>query len=173
MNLANAGVSLICLKQHRQWVSNRVVEGYIANSLPLCKERLNCLLSAEEKEEVGPVNSENNNQAMERFDLCVYLSNNSNLPVAPPAENGKLTLYGFSQFDRRDLQIKNMDATNTGTPVLQATSTNQALQPVVHPLPTIDSNDQSSSVAKTSYMVEDIMAQGRIFNNCTFVIDNN
>ena len=62
-NLANAGVSLINLKRHRQWVSNRVVEGYIANSLPIRKERPNYLLAAEEKEEVGQVNSKYNNQA--------------------------------------------------------------------------------------------------------------
>ena len=56
--LVDTGVSLINLKRHRQWVSNRVV-----NSLPLREECLNCLLPAEEKEEVGQVNSENNNQA--------------------------------------------------------------------------------------------------------------
>ena len=125
----------------------------------------------EEKEEVGQVNSKNNNQAIERFDLYVDLSNNSNLPIALPAENGELTFYGLSQFNVPDLQI--MDATDTSAPVLQATSTNQALQPVVHPLPTIDSNDQSSSVAKTSLTVEELMAKGSIFNNCTFVINNN
>ena len=48
-----------------------------------------------------------------------------------------------------------MDATNTGAPEVQATSTNQALQLVVHPLPTIKSNNQSSSVAKTNRTVED------------------
>ena len=142
MNLADAGVSPINLKRHGQWVSNRVVEGYLANSLPLYQERLNYLLPAEEKEEVGQVNSKNSNQVIERFDLYVNLCNNSNLPVAPPAENGELPLYGFSQFDVPDLQIVIMDATNTGAPVLQATSTNQALQPVVNPLTTIDSNDQ-------------------------------
>ena len=150
-----------------------MVEGYIANSLPLLKERLNCLLPAEEKEEVGQVNSKNNNQAIKRFDSYVDLFNNSNLPVAPPAENWELTLYGFSQFDVLDLQIENMDATYTGAPVLQATSTNQALQPVVHPLSTIDFNNQSSSVTKTSRTVEEIIAQGSIFNNCTFVFNNN
>ena len=121
-NLADAGVSLINLKRHGQWVSDRVVEGYIANSLPLRKERLNCLLPAEEKEEVGQVNSKNNNQAIKRFDLYVDLSNDSNLPVAPLAENGELTLYGFSQFDIPDLRT--MDATGICGTVLQATSTN-------------------------------------------------
>ena len=172
-NLADAGLSLNNLKRHRQWVSDRVVDGYIANSLPLHKERLNCLLPAKEKEEVGQVNSENNNQAIKRFDLYVDLSNNFNLLVAPPAKNGELTLYGFSHFDILDLWIENMDATYTGALVLQATPTNQALQPVVHPLPTINSNNQSSSVAKTSRTVEEIMAQGSIFNNCTFVFNNN
>ena len=101
-NLADTGVSLINLKQHRPWVSNRVIEGYIANSLPLHKEHFNCLLPVEEKEEVGQVNSKNNNQAINRFDLYVDLSNNSNLPVAPLVENRELTLNGFSQFDAPD-----------------------------------------------------------------------
>ena len=61
----------------------------------------------------------------------------------------------------------------TSEPVLQATSTNQAPQSVVHPLHTIDSNNQSSSVAKTSRTVEEIMAKGSVFNNYTFVINNN
>ena len=43
-NLADPGVSLINLKRHGQCVSNRVVEGYIANSLPFRNERLNCWL---------------------------------------------------------------------------------------------------------------------------------
>ena len=106
------------------------------------------------------------------IDLYVDLSKNSNLPVTLPAENRELTLYRFSQFDVPDLQIENMDTTNTGVPVLQATSTNQALQTVVHPLPTNISNNQSSSIAKSGCTVEDIMAQGSIFNNCTFVVNN-
>ena len=97
-----------------------MVEGYIANSLPLRKERLNCLLPAEEKEKVGQVNSKNNNQAIKRFDLYVDLSNNSNIPVALPGKNWGLILYGFSQFYVPDLRIENMDATNTGVPVLVA-----------------------------------------------------
>ena len=111
------------------------------------------MLSAEEKEEVGQVNNKNDNQAIKSFDSYLDLSNNSNLPIAPPAENGELTLYGFSQFHAPDLRI--MGATDTSAHVLQATSTNQALQTVIHPLPTIDTNVQSSSVAKTSRVVED------------------
>ena len=106
MNLADAGVSFINLKQHEQWASNRVVEGYIANSLPIHQECLNCLLPAEETEEVGQVNSKNNNQAIKKFDSYVDLSNNFNLPVAPLADNGELTLYGFSQFNVLETQIE-------------------------------------------------------------------
>ena len=43
-NLANAGVSFIHLKYHRQWISCSVVEGYTANSRPLGNERLHCLM---------------------------------------------------------------------------------------------------------------------------------
>ena len=41
----------IDLKQQGQWVSDNVVEGYIANSKPLRQERLHCLLPAEHMEE--------------------------------------------------------------------------------------------------------------------------
>ena len=43
-NLADAGVSFINLKRHGQWKSDAVVEGYIANSLPMRIEREQCLL---------------------------------------------------------------------------------------------------------------------------------
>ena len=122
-------------------------------------------------EEIGQVNSENNNQAIARFELFVDLSNDSNSPVAPLADNGELTLNGFSQFNVPGMQIENMDTTNTGIPVLQATSTNQALQPA-HPSLTTNTNNQPNSVAKMSCMVEEIMAQGSIFNTFTFVINH-
>ena len=119
-NLADAGVSLMNLKWHGQWVSDGVVEGYITNSLPLRQECLNRLLPAEGKEEVGQVNSDDNNLAIKRFDLYIDLSNNANLPVTPPVENGELILYVLNQFDIPDLRIENMDVTNTDAPVLQA-----------------------------------------------------
>ena len=34
-NLADAGMSFINLKRHGQWISDPVVEGYVANSKPL------------------------------------------------------------------------------------------------------------------------------------------
>ena len=43
-NLADAGVSFVNLKRHGQWLSDSVVEGYIANSVPLRKEREEYLL---------------------------------------------------------------------------------------------------------------------------------
>ena len=43
-NLADAGVSLINLKRHGQWKSDKVVEEYLANSKPLRKERMECLM---------------------------------------------------------------------------------------------------------------------------------
>ena len=45
-NLADLGVSFINLKQHNQWKSDAVVEGYIANSKPVRRERETCLLPA-------------------------------------------------------------------------------------------------------------------------------
>ena len=96
-------VSIINLKQNGQWVSDRMVEGSITNSLPIRLDSLNYLLPMEETEEVGQVNSKNNNQAIERFDLYVDVSNNSNISVAPLADNRELTLYGFSQFNVLDM----------------------------------------------------------------------
>ena len=43
-NLADSGVSFVNLKRHGQWSSDSVVEGYIANSLPLRLERERNLL---------------------------------------------------------------------------------------------------------------------------------
>ena len=74
-NLANAGVSLINLKQHGQWQSDRVIEGYIANSLPLHQECLNCLLPAGENELVGQVICKQNEQTMTTFEPYNNLSN--------------------------------------------------------------------------------------------------
>ena len=45
-NLADRGVSFINLKRHGQWKSDSVVEGYIANSEPIRRERETCLLPA-------------------------------------------------------------------------------------------------------------------------------
>ena len=48
-NLADTGVSFTNLKRYRQWVSDAVVEGYIANSKPLREERLTCLMPAKKR----------------------------------------------------------------------------------------------------------------------------
>ena len=59
----DAGVLFIDLKWHSQWVSDSVVEGYIANSKPLRQDRLNCLLPTEnmkeEKKEDGQLTIKN------------------------------------------------------------------------------------------------------------------
>ena len=136
-NLADAGVPLINLKRHGQWQSDRVVEGYIANSLPLRQERLNCLLPAEESENVGQVNGEQNVQAMSTFELYNNLSNN-NLPIAQPGN--KLTLYGFSQFDVPEMRVEVQETIGTEQvqPVLQPTTGNETME-----------NDQPSSTVAT------------------------
>ena len=119
-------------------------------------------------EQVGQVNSENNNQAIESFDLYVDLSNDSNLPVAPQEENGKQTLYGLSQFDIPDIQVEVMDATDTDVHILQATSTNRTIQqvPSSH---MVNTNNQPNSVTKQNHTIEEIMAQGSTLNNCNFI----
>ena len=51
-NLADSGVSFVNLKRHGQWASDSVVEGYIANSVPLRLEREEKLLPEEVYNEV-------------------------------------------------------------------------------------------------------------------------
>ena len=53
-NLADSGVSLINLKRHGQWKSDKVVEGYIANSKPLRKERMEGLMPQAKKKPTHP-----------------------------------------------------------------------------------------------------------------------
>ena len=156
-NCADAEVSLINLKRHGQWQSGRVVEGYRENLLPLPQERLKCLLPAEESEQVGQVNSENNMQAIERFDLNVDLfNNNNNLAVAPLAENEELTPYGFCQFDVPDMRVDMTNTTNTGVPVLRETSINQTIQVVPQPN-TIAAYKQPNSVMRQTITIKQIV----------------
>ena len=77
-------------------------EGYIANSLPLCQERLNCLLPAKERDIIGQEKSKEN-QATESFNFLMDLSNDNNFPLHTPGQDGALTLFGFSQFDIPEL----------------------------------------------------------------------
>jgi len=44
-NLADCRVSFVNLKRHGQWKSDSVVKGYIADSEPLCMERLHTLIT--------------------------------------------------------------------------------------------------------------------------------
>ena len=44
INLADVSVSFINLKRHGQWMSDSIVEGYLANSRLLRNERLHCLM---------------------------------------------------------------------------------------------------------------------------------
>lgn len=48
-NLADHSVSFVNLKRHGQWKSDSVVEGYIANSEPICMERLEGLMPKKTK----------------------------------------------------------------------------------------------------------------------------
>ena len=140
-NLADAGVSFINLKRHGQWVSDSVVEGYIANSKPLREERLHCLLPAEKVEEekrmkeVRQLTIENGkNSTIENYDLFVNLSD---LPLDSDVnQEGSLILYGFSQFDDPNLQIEYQDSTEDGISVMKASPCNMEpaqVQKMGHP----------------------------------------
>ena len=113
-NLADAGVSLIILKRHGQCVSDSVVEGYIANSQPLCQERLHCLLlevegeKLERKEKVGQQLNEfiNNNNFVENNNDESSMVDLSNLrEELTGTQQTDLTLYRFSQYYEPDVDI--------------------------------------------------------------------
>ena len=147
-----------------------MVEGYIANSLPLHQDHLNCLLPAEESEQVGQVNSEQDTQAIETYESYLDLSNNnSNSPIAQP-ENGELTLYGFSQFDNPEMRIEMTGTTDAGVPVQGATPANQTIQPV-QPTTTDATYNQPSSISNKRTAIKTIMKQGRTFNKYILTIN--
>ena len=59
-NLADNGCSKTNLKCHGQWTSDTVAEGYIANSRPLCLEKMNLLKPTRlQKEDKQKENAEN------------------------------------------------------------------------------------------------------------------
>ena len=93
-------MSFINLERHGQWVSDSVVEGYIADPKPLRQERLHCLLPTEnakeekKKKEVGQLTIKNVKvDTIENFDSFVNLSN---LPLdSDMNQEGSLPFKGF------------------------------------------------------------------------------
>ena len=167
-NLADAGVSFINLKRHGQWVSDSVVEGYIANSKPLREERLHCLLPAEiaeeekSKKEVGQLTIKNGkNNMIENYDSFVNLSN---LPLDSNVnQEGSLTLYGFSQFDDPNLRIEYQDSTEDGIPLMKASLCNMEPAPV-------QKMGSESTNAKSE--IAQLLQSNATFTNCTFVFNS-
>ena len=108
MNLADAVMLFINLKQHGQLVSDSVVEGYIANAKPLRQERLHGFLPAENVEEEKKEKElrqltikYEKVDTIENFDLFVNLSDFS--LDSDMNQESSLTLHGFSQFNDLNL----------------------------------------------------------------------
>ena len=181
-NLADAGVSLINLKRHGQWTSDKVVEGYIANSKPLRQERLNGLLPAEKKESVRQQDEENVSKAIETFDSYVDLTD-TDLPLVDAPSDDAITLYGFSQFDIPDMRVEFTDATNNGVPVLKATPKTTFPTPTGGDMYAATNSIATSQLANTANgtstakstndTLQQLVSSGTTFNNCTFVFNNN
>ena len=180
-NLADAGVSLINLKRHGQWTSDKVVEGYIANSKPLRQERLNGLLPAEKKESVRQQDEENVSKAIETFDSYVDLTD-TDLPLVDAPSDDAITLYGFSQFDIPDMRVEFTDATNNGVPVLKATPKTTFPTLTGEDMNTVTNSGATSQLANTANgtstakstndTLQQLVSSGTTFNNCTFVFNN-
>ena len=161
-NLADANVSLINLKRHGQWVSDSVVEGYIANSRPLREERLRCLLPEVEREKLKQ-EKEVGQQLIDVMEKKSFVENNeasmvelSNLPEKNGTQTD-LTLYGFSQFYEPasdfDIQPKKQKKDADVTEITPA-------------------KEEAPSNSETSPL-EKFFSTSSTFNNCTFVFNMN
>ena len=167
-NFSDAGVSLINLKRHGQWVFDSVVEGYIANSQPLCQEQLCCLLlevereKLERREKVGQqLNDfiENNNLLKDDKDESSMVDL-SNLPgELIGTQQTDLTLYGFSQYYKPDVDIDIPLLTGCKK---QKTAEGTEVTKVQH---------EKESTSEKSLM-EKILSTATTYNNCTFVLWN-
>ena len=170
-NLADAGVSFINLKRHGQWISDSVVEGYIANSKPLRDERLHCLMprleNGEEngKKEQGQLGTSNANHDNLEDDELVDVSDPS------PRNGTDLTLYGFSQFYDSDMDVALMDGTLDGIPMLNAQPKPHSAVAAQSTLPQTETI-AAPSTANSTNTVDSIMAaltnKSATFMNCTF-----
>lgn len=98
-NLADAGVSFINLKRHGQWKSDAVVEGYIANSLPMRKEREQCLLPANLRSNGS---NEANDPNYSNTKVTSVLQKNERKSITPPSKlsNNKLAKVGKAPIDQ-------------------------------------------------------------------------
>ena len=97
-NLANTGLSFINLKRHGQWITDSVVEGYIANSRPL-KNCLHCLIPRKESKEILGQHQDlicTKNQHIELEEMVDLSDSNPPQENVDPKDRGQ-TLLGFSQ----------------------------------------------------------------------------
>ena len=123
-NLADADISFINLKHHGQWISDSVVEGYIANSRPPKIKRLHCLMPKGASTEMLGQHQDtcqqicSKNQHME-LRVMVDLSKSNPPQESDNLEDGGLTLLGFSQIYDPAYEIS--DTTNDCTSILMAT----------------------------------------------------
>ena len=178
--LADAGVSKTNLKRIGQWKSDTVVEGYIANSVPLRQERLNGLLPPSKREKTNYVRQQN---LSEKEDQLVELEDDFvdlNVPgKVTQSKSTELTLYGFSQFDDPDYAIKYLESTDNGVPVMSLTAPNQpnksieaekVITPSAVTINAHDTENKKSPSTKMSDSMQHLIANsGATFNNCTFV----
>ena len=158
-NLADAGVSFINLKRHGQWLSDSVVEGYIANSKPLRDERLHCLMPDPEKKKGNEAKEgrKKANEKNEHDNQIVEIDEQGKVSMdSPKLESTDLTLIGLSQFydSDIDMDINIGNSTGDSVPVL-----------TVKPKPIETLTKPSTDIAS---IMETLTKTPATFMNCTF-----
>ena len=97
------------------------------------------------------------------------LSNNNNLPLDAPGQDGALTLLEFSQFDIPELRVQGATKKESGIPMLQGTIVNQKVQEIQVAAAAAKTDKPSN---KTQNAIKRLVNHGSTFNNCTFVFNN-
>ena len=174
-NLADAGVSFINLKRHGQWISDSVVEGYIANSKPLRDERLHCLMPrdmrpkkvTEDRVEVVRKNDDATDKTAENPPRgIIEIAETVEVGEPLPDEPDLTTLIGFSQVFNPDLNLDFVPTAPTGLPLLTTEQNNTSLTT------TTTNNPISAKPAAAPKNVESFLAamseKAATFVNCTF-----
>ena len=156
-NLADAGVSFLNLKRHGQWISDSVVEGYIANSKPLRDERLHCLMPKElrDKDVGGELQATTKTDEIVETEVEEFVDLTNPPQVMKEIEESGLTLIGLSQVYDPDLALLEPEPiVNAGTIAMAPT------------------NDRLSARAENGTSMEQFFdamkASGNTFMNCTF-----
>ena len=188
-NLADEGVTLTNLKRHGQWQSEKVVEGYMANSKPLREERKNLLLP----KELRPEKDTDANEKQIRNVVNLVLEEqkkNSNDDDSKVSDNSKMIEYedisdvqrhlpllessqiGFSQLPLNEDEEAVYDGDWYGTPMFSKKRKSHPLDAITPP-PAVTTEKNQVAVKKQKNKHTFNTTPGNTYNQCTVHITIN